>query len=80
MIFIIHKKSPAEVFLLKFNLELEIINTYYTLINLGFLLIGMAYEAKLHSYNLHKPISPPNAIGEIISAKIFNEIHEFEFD
>lgn len=72
--------SPAEVSLLKFNLELGIIDTYHTLVNPGSLPTGMAYEAKLHSENWHKLTPPPNALGEILFSNVFREIHEFAFD
>ncbi|XP_062551943.1 protein maelstrom homolog [Armigeres subalbatus] len=55
---------PAEMALIKYNLELGVLDRLHLLINPVKLPLGLAHEARNYSEESHELPTPPNAMGE----------------
>lgn len=55
---------PAEMAVLKYNLEMGVLDRMHEFVDPGNLPLGLAYEANLFSEETHQLPIPPNAMGE----------------
>lgn len=68
---------PAELALIKYNLELGVLDKYHQLINPVRLPLGLAHEAMTYSEQTHELPTPPNAMGETDFDALLQKILSF---
>lgn len=68
---------PAEIALIKYNLELGVLDKLHELINPVRLPLGLAHEALTYSEQTHELPTPPNAMGETDFYTVLQKILSF---
>lgn len=68
---------PAELSLIKYNLELGVLDKYHQLIDPVRLPLGLAHEAMTYSDQTHELPTPPNAMGETDFYAVLQKILNF---